>query len=246
MSLIELEGISKRYGDKEALSDVNLEIKKGEIFAIMGNSGAGKTTLLRIMAMLEKPDGGNYIYDGGKVEQKWGRGVRRLVTIAMVFQRPVMFNTSIFNNIAYGLRLRGYKKREVERKVMEVLGFVKLGFGNEINLKANARKLSGGEQQRVAIARCLVLKPDVLLMDEPTANLDPSNVIIIEDIMRKSAENGTTIVLATHNLFQARRISHRVMHLYGGRVVEVGEAQSVFEKPQEELTRKFINGEIYY
>jgi len=239
MILIRLSNIHKWYGNREALSGIELEIEKGKIFAIMGNSGAGKTTLLRIMALLEKPDRGEYLFDGENANIM-DTVVRKRVT--MVFQKPVMFNTSVFNNVSYGLKLRGYSKKEIAEKVRDILELVKL----EGYQKYNARKLSGGEQQRVAIARCLVLEPDVLLMDEPTANLDPSNVITIENIMKKSAENGTTIVLATHNLFQARRISQRVMHLYNGEVVESGDTVSVFENPKEELTRQFINGEIYY
>jgi tungstate transport system ATP-binding protein len=239
MSFIELKGISKRYGNIMALDNVTLDVNKGEIFAVMGNSGAGKTTLLKILALLEKQSNGSYYYEGEEVRGNEDR-LRRKIT--MVFQKPVMFNTSVYNNVAYGLKLRGFRKDEVKRRVREALNLVKL----QDYEKYNAKKLSGGEQQRVAIARALVLNPELLIMDEPTANLDPANVIIIEKVMKEIVREGTTIVLATHNLFQAKRLSNRVIHLFEGKSVEIGETKSVFENPKSEITRKFVNGELFF
>lgn len=240
MSLVELRNVSKRYENVPALDKINLEIKRGEILAIIGNSGAGKTTLLRILAMLEKQSEGEYYYDG--VEVKGNEDSFRK-KITMVFQKPVMFNTSVYNNIAYGLRLRGYSGDEIKKRVENALRLVKLE-GYE---KYNAKKLSGGEQQRVAIARALVIDPELLVMDEPTANLDPSNVVIIERAIKEIVENnGTTVVLATHNLFQAKRLSDRTAHLFNGRLIEVGETKQLFENPENEITKKFITGELYF
>ncbi len=166
MSFIRVIGLTKRYNSANppALDNVSLEIEKGEIFCIMGHSGAGKTTLLRILALLEKPDTGEYYFDEAKVN--WNDSLRKSVT--MVFQIPVMFNTTVFKNIAYGLKIRGYPKDEIKKKVKEVLELVRLpGYEDR-----KAKYLSGGEKQRVAIARAIVLEPKLLLMDEPTANLD--------------------------------------------------------------------------
>jgi tungstate transport system ATP-binding protein len=237
MTLIELKGISKQYGSQVVLEDINIEIKKNEIMVIMGHSGAGKTTLLRIMALLEPPSKGVYKYKGNPV--KINGFFRKKVT--MVFQSPVMFRGSVYDNIAYGLKLRGIEKKEIRDKVRNVLSLVELE-GTE---KATARKLSGGEQQRVALARALVLEPELLLMDEPTTNLDPTNVALIERvIMELARKNNTTVVIATHNLFQAKRLADRVAHLYSGKLVEIGDADKIFENPGVEITQKFITGEL--
>ncbi len=231
--MIKLKRISKRYGTITALNDVNLEIKRGEIFALVGHSGAGKTTLLRILALLEKPDSGEYYYDGKLANEEHRK------KITMVFQKPVMFNASVFSNVAYGLKLRGYSRNEIKERVREVLKLVNLE-GYE---KYNAKKLSGGQQQRVAIARAIAIEPELLLMDEPTANLDPANAAMIEQIIEKIARRGTTVVLATHNLFQAKRLSDRIAHLFSGKIVEVAPTDEFFRKPKSEITRKFISGE---
>ncbi|ASJ11753.1 ABC transporter ATP-binding protein [Thermococcus thioreducens] len=238
--IVRAENLVKSYEDHRALDGVSLEVKKGEIFCVMGHSGAGKTTLLRILALLERPDSGEYFFDGKPVN--WSRPGELRKNITMVFQTPVMFNTTVFKNIAYGLKLRGYSRAEIEKKVHEVLSLVRLE-GYE---KRKAKTLSGGEKQRVAIARAIVLEPKLLLMDEPTANLDPTNSAIIEDIVKEiTKKNGTTIVFSTHNMFQAKRLADRVAHMYAGRIVEVGKTRDIFENPENELTRKFINGELF-
>ncbi|RLI75189.1 phosphate ABC transporter ATP-binding protein [Archaeoglobales archaeon] len=237
--MIRLKNVSKMYGDVMALSRINLDIKRGEIFAIIGHSGAGKTTLLRILAMIEKPSEGEYYYNGIKVDGN-EEILRKKVT--MVFQKPVMFNTSVYNNIAHGLKLRGYKRGEIRKRVKEVLKLVNLE-GYE---KLNAKRLSGGEQQRVAIARAIIINPELLILDEPTANLDPANVIIIEKIIKEVASNGITVVLATHNLFQAKKLSDRTAHIFNGRLIEVTETDELFENPKSKITEKFITGELYF
>ncbi|NJE42770.1 ABC transporter ATP-binding protein [Thermococcus sp. GR6] len=240
MSLVRVLNLVKAYDGKRALDGVSLEIMKGEIFCVMGHSGAGKTTLLRVLALLERPDSGEYYFDGVRVSWNRPGSIRKEIT--MVFQTPVMFNTTVFKNIAYGLMLRGYPMAEIKRRVEEVLRLVRLeGYEHR-----KAKTLSGGEKQRVAIARAIVLEPKLLLMDEPTANLDPTNSTIIEDIVREIAkENGTTIVFSTHNMFQAKRLADRIAHMYSGRIVEIGDTREIFEKPKNELTRKFINGELF-
>ncbi|AGK60565.1 phosphate ABC transporter ATP-binding protein, PhoT family [Archaeoglobus sulfaticallidus PM70-1] len=234
--IAELRDVSKRYGKILALNKINLKIREGEILAIIGNSGAGKTTLLRILAMLERPSEGKYYYRGEEANDR----VRGKIT--MVFQKPVMFNTSVYNNVAYGLKLRGYSKKEVDERVAKALNMMGLdGYARH-----NAKRLSGGEQQRVAIARAIVIEPEMLVLDEPTANLDPSNVVIIEKIIKDIACKGVTVVLATHNLFQAKRLADRTAFIFNGKLVEIGETKKIFESPENELTKKFISGELYF
>lgn len=237
--MIELIGVSKRYGEVKALRNVNLGIKGGEVFAVIGNSGAGKTTLLRVISMLETDFSGKYVFRGIDAKSNPEK-VRRRVT--MVFQNPVMFRTSVFDNVAYGLRIRGINGSELDERVEKVLEF--LGILDLAD--KNARKLSGGEKQRVAIARALVIDADVYALDEPTANLDAENVRIIESAIKEMRERGKTIVLATHNLFQAKRLSDRTAYIENGELVEVGETKKLFKSPEDERTRRFIEGDLYF
>lgn len=235
-----LEKVSKTYGSREVLRVDFLEIQQGEIFAIVGPSGAGKSTLLRLLDFLEPPTGGQlhfkgYSANGGRAPLE----VRRRVTT--VFQRPVLLNTTVYGNVAYGLKIRGDK--EVQRKVKEALEQVGL---SEL-ARERARLLSGGEAQRVALARAMVIEPEVLLLDEPTANLDPYNVGLIEDIVADlNRKRGTTIVLVTHNVFQAKRLAHRVALLLEGKVVEVAPVRDFFEAPRDPRTAAFVRGEMVY
>jgi tungstate transport system ATP-binding protein len=239
VEMIRLVGITKRYGETEALRDVSLEIKKGDVFAIIGSSGAGKTTLLRIISMLETDYSGEYYLNDIDV-RKNQEDLRKCIT--MVFQKPVMFNASVFDNVAYGLRIRGLSSQEVESRVNSVLELVGL---YELR-KKNAKKLSGGEQQRVALARALVLETEVLVLDEPTANLDAGNVQMIEAIIKEITDDGVTVIMATHNLFQAKRLANMVAYLNSGELVEVGSVKQIFESPEKEMTKRFIMGETYF
>ncbi|ABR56057.1 ABC transporter related [Methanococcus aeolicus Nankai-3] len=236
---MELKNITKLHGGRKVLNNIEFNIKKGEIFCIMGHSGAGKTTLLKILALINKPDYGTY-FIGGK-EVKWDIDFRRKITL--VFQNPVMFNSTVYNNIAYGLKIRKYPKEYIKKKVEDILEHIGLS-----NYKDRiAKSLSGGEKQRVALARALVIEPEVLLMDEPTANLDPSNSILIENIIKDTVKKyNTTIVLATHNLFQVKRLSDSTAHMYDGKIIEVGTTKKIFSNPKHELTKKFISGEMFY
>jgi len=239
VEMIRLVNVTKRYGDTEALKNVSLEIRRGDIFAVIGSSGAGKTTLLRIISMLETEYSGEYYFNDVDVRKNRDE-LRRNIT--MVFQKPVMFNASVFDNVAYGLKIRGLSSGEVKSRVDEVLKLVGL---YEMRQK-NAKKLSGGEQQRVALARALVLETDVLVLDEPTANLDAVNVQTIEGVIREITKNGVTVVMATHNLFQAKRLANTVAYLNSGELVEAGSVKQIFGNPRNEMTKKFIMGETYY
>jgi tungstate transport system ATP-binding protein len=229
-TLIQLRDITKRYEKIKALDKINLNVAEGEILSLLGPNGAGKTTLLRIMAGIEKPTSGEVIFKGVKVNQKNLDQLRLKAT--MVFQRTALFNTSVYKNVAYGLKLRRTPKQETESKVKEALKTVKLE-GYE---KRPAKKLSGGEQQRVALARALVLDPELLLLDEPTANIDPKNVAIIEEALTwVNKQKGTTMVIATHNMFQAQSLAQRAALILDGKIRQTGTIREIFETPSKYL-----------
>lgn len=239
--LIELKDVTKRYVETLALNKVSLKVMKGEILAIIGPNGSGKTTMLRIMAGIEKPTNGEIYFDDTEINDRNMDKLRSRST--MTFQRTVFFNAGVYKNLAYGLKLRGHTKKEIKERIKEALRMVKLE-GYESRL---AKRLSGGEQQRLSLARALVLKTELILLDEPTANLDPYNVSMMEQIISEINRNfDTTIVMATHNMFQAKRLGKKVLLLMNGEVVEVGEADKIFESPQDKRTECFVKGEIVY
>ncbi len=229
-TLIKLKGVTKRYGEITALDDVSLEVKEKEIFTVLGPNGSGKTTMLRIMASIDRPTSGEVFFNSEKIDDKNRSLARKRST--MVFQKTVLFNTTVYKNIVYGLKLRGFSKKDADERVEDVLGLVKLD-GYERRL---AKELSGGEQQRLSLARALVLDMELLLLDEPTANLDPKSMSIIEEtVSRVNRERRNTVVMATHNLFQAETITKRAALLLGGKIVEVGTAQEIFGTPSRHL-----------
>jgi molybdopterin-binding protein len=226
----ELIDITKAYGNKIVVDSVNLKLDEGEILALLGPNGSGKSTILKMLAFIENPTSGEVEFQGKKVNFKNTEKIRLQSTL--VFQKTTLFSTSVYNNIAYGLKLRKVSKEIRDKEVKKALELVKLeGFE-----KRNAKKLSGGEQQRVAIARALVLKTKLLLLDEPTANLDPKNAGILEEVIDTvNRENKTTIVMATHNMFQARKLPHRIALMDEGKITEIGTPAEVFGKLSKNL-----------
>jgi molybdopterin-binding protein len=226
----QLIDITKAYGNKVVVDSVNLKLSEGEIFALLGPNGSGKSTILRMLAFIENPTNGEVIFQGKKVNFKNTEKIRLESTL--VFQKTTLFSASVYNNIAYGLKLRKVPKETRDKEVKKALELVKLsGFE-----KRNAKKLSGGEQQRVAIARALVLKTKLLLLDEPTANLDPKNAGIVEEVIETvNRQNNTTIVIATHNMFQAKKLPHRIALMDEGKITEVGTPAEVFGKISKNL-----------
>lgn len=239
--LYRLRDLGMQYGNRWVLDIRNLEIMPGEVLAVVGPSGSGKSTLLRLLNFLETPTRGAIEFQG----QSFGEGktmplvLRRRVTT--VFQRPMLLDRSVWDNVLYGLRLRSQNGAHSHiHQVLEEVGAIELA-------KQRARTLSGGEAQRVALARALVLDPDVLLLDEPTANLDPYNVGLIENIIRqRNREQGMAMVLVTHNVFQAHRLAQRVVFLLDGKVVEIAETEQFFESPSDPRTLAFVRGEMVY
>lgn len=235
--LIRIEDLNMAFGEKEVLKDINLQILQGEIFALVGPSGAGKTTLLRIMDFFERPKKGNLKFNG--METSGIVNIRR--RMSLLFQTPAIFNRSVFENVAYGLKVRGIDKKIIEKKVSEALSIVGLsGLENQ-----KAPTLSGGEAQRMAFARAIVYDPEILLLDEPTANLDPANVMKIEDIIKwLREEKNTTILLATHNIPQVRRLADRVGILINGELIEVNTKDAIFKDPKDKRSEAFLKGEM--
>lgn len=237
--LIRIEDIIMSFGGKDVLKDINLQIFQGEIFALVGPSGAGKTTLLRILALFERPEKGNLKFNG--METSGIVNIRR--RMSLLFQTPAIFNRSVFENVAYGLKVRGIDKKIIDKKVREALSIVGLcGLENQ-----NAPTLSGGEAQRMAFARAIVYDPEILLLDEPTANLDPANVMKIEDIIKwLREEKKTTILLATHNIPQVQRLADRVGILINGELIEVNTKDAIFKDPKDKRSAAFLKGEMIY
>jgi tungstate transport system ATP-binding protein len=207
---------------------------------LVGPSGSGKSTLLRLLNFLEPPTAGTILFDGQPVPPDPPLALLRRVTT--VFQRPILLNRSVRDNVAYGLRLRGLS---LDGRVDETLE--RVGLTPFAHQPAHTRSVSGGELQRAALARALVLDPEVLLLDEPTANLDPYNVGLIESIVREqNRARGTTVVLVTHNVFQARRLASRVGLLLEGKIVEAAPVEQFFESPRDSRTAAFVRGEMVY
>jgi molybdopterin-binding protein len=214
-SIYKLESVAKNYGAVRALDSVNLDVEEGECLGVIGQSGAGKTTLLKILAGLEEPTAGSVSFRGERLTESKLPEMRKTAT--MIFQSPLFLKGDVYTNIAYGLRLRGASEGLIEEKVEEGLNRVRLpGYSGR-----DARKLSGGEQQRVALARALVLDPKVLLLDEPTSNLDPANAKALSSVIEEEAR-GRTVVVSTHDLDLIRSLTTRTVHLERGRVTEVG------------------------
>lgn len=234
---LQLDDIDKNYKAIKALTSVSLEAKGGKIVVLIGVNGAGKTTLMRIIAGLEEPNAGSISFNDQSINAK---GLRRIAT--MVFQRTAMFNRNVYDNVAFGLKVRGEDDQEISEKVLQALHTV--GLGNFE--KRRARKTSGGEQQRIALARAFCLDSQILLLDEPTANLDPNNALIIERAIASRKKDDKIIIIATHNLGQARRLADEIVHIYNGRIVERSDPDEFFSNPHSEITRKFVNGELEY
>jgi tungstate transport system ATP-binding protein len=238
-AVYQLRDVSVRYGAREVLNVAALDITRGEVLVAVGPSGAGKSTLMRVLGMLEAPTSGSVLYAGRALQGTPPLALRRQVT--MVFQRPILLHGSVRHNVSYGLRMRRlHATDDTTARAIEQVGLTHLAH-------AQARTLSGGEMQRVALARAMVLQPEVLLLDEPTASLDPYNVSMIESIILDlNRSRGTTIVLVTQNVFQARRLAQRVLLLLGGQDIELATAERFFEAPADSRTAAFVRGDMVY
>lgn len=240
-SIFRLEGVSKGYNGRCVVDVPGLEIHRGEIFCVVGPSGAGKSTLLRLLNFLEPPSTGTIHFDSGRYGPTDEVPLAQRRKVTTVFQRSILLNRSVWANVDYGLWLRG------DRTGGDAVGAALEQVGLKDLARQQARTLSGGELQRVALARAIVIKPEVLLLDEPTANLDPYNVGLIEEIVRElNHTRGTTVVLVTHNVFQAKRLADRVALLLECKLVEIAEVHQFFESPGDPRTGAFVRGDLVY
>ncbi|MFX1366637.1 MAG: ABC transporter ATP-binding protein [Promethearchaeota archaeon] len=250
MKLLEIRNIHKEYykGDKSAiivLSNINFSVKKGECFIIIGPNGSGKTTLLKLIGLLELPTSGQILYNNKElinISRKEKVKYRR--KFSFVRQKPIVRNTSVFNNIAYGLKVRGMRSIDYQEEVNEIIQFTGLK-GME---KKNARSLSGGEMQRVAIAMNFVINPDLYLLDEVSANLDSMNLKLLDDfIMRIKQDKEKTIIMSTHDPLEAIKYADRIAVLNNGQITQIGRPNEIFTAPKDEFTALFVGYEnIFY
>ena len=240
MSFIETRNLCQRYGERDILKNVNLRVDRGEVFAMIGPTGAGKTTLLRLIDLIDMPTSGKIYFDGVDTAEsaKVRLGMRR--RMAFVLQKPVVFNLSVYDNIAYGLKWRGVGGSTLREKVNHILELVSLSTDKN----RNARTLTGGEVQRVAIARAIAIEPEVLLLDEPTANLDPISASRIEELIASIIQHyATTIIMATHDLSQGQRLADRVGVLMDGELLQTGNSRDVFTSPRNREVAEFVGVE---
>ena len=229
---LSVDRLGYQRGQQKLLHEISFEIKSGGITLIMGPNGAGKSVLLRLLHGLDEPDvgaiqWGQYTPTHSKLRQRQ----------AMVFQKPVLLRRSAAANIDFALRLNGPADQDRRNQLLQLVG---LG-GRE---QHPARSLSGGEQQRLALARALATSPDILFLDEPTANLDPASTQIIEDIVRAESQAGTKIIFVTHDIGQAQRLAADVLFLHQGRLAEHNTAGEFFKETQSEAARDYLAGRI--
>ncbi|WFE90982.1 ATP-binding cassette domain-containing protein [Roseibium porphyridii] len=233
--LLETKGLSFSAGGDRLLRDISLEIRPGSRTLIMGPNGAGKSLLLRLMHGLLRPETGNILWNGAKLTAEARRSQ------AMVFQRPVLLRRSVFANLKFALSVRGLNGRIRSEKIEQALAIAGLSH----LAKRPARVLSGGEQQRLAVVRALACEPDLLFLDEPTANLDPASTAAIEQLVLEANTRGVTIVMVTHDAGQAKRVGEDLIFLQDGKIAETGDVQQVLSAPKSEPVRAWRDGRIY-
>ncbi|QGQ48498.1 amino acid ABC transporter ATP-binding protein [Metabacillus sediminilitoris] len=236
--VIEVQHLSKSYGTHEVLKDIDFTVNKGEVVTIIGSSGSGKSTLLRCINLLEKPSGGQIIYNGENIlDDKHDINSYRQ-HLGMVFQQFNLFNNhNVLGNCVVGqVKVLKRSKEEAEKVAMKYLKVV----GMDKYMNAKPRQLSGGQKQRVAIARALSMEPDVMLFDEPTSALDPEMVGEVLKVMKELAKTGLTMLIVTHEMEFAKEVSDRVVFMDKGVIAEEGSPEQIFNHPTQERTREFL------
>ena len=240
MILLQTTSLTHIYDGRSVLKDVNLRINNGEAFALIGPTGAGKTTLLRLLDLLEIPTSGNICFNGVDITHSRRQRADTRRQMSFVQQRPIVFSMSVYDNVACGLRWRRQEHEAIRKKVNNALELVNLAeYRNR-----NAKTLSGGETQRVAIARALVTEPELLFLDEPTANLDPVSTAKVEEVLAHVIqERKATIVMATHNMSQGQRLADRIGVLMSGEVLQIGSPNEIFCLPTNMEVAEFVGVE---
>ena len=237
--MIKVEHLSKKFGNLVVLKDVTIEIKKGEVISIIGPSGTGKSTFLRCLNLLDRPSGGSIQIDGVDILAKKTDVPKIRQRMNMVFQSFNLFShfTALENLTIGQIKLLGMSKTAAVKKSLDLLKLV--GLAEKADCYPD--ELSGGQKQRVAIARCLAMDPEIILFDEPTSALDPTMVSEVLAVIRRLAKDGMTMAIVTHEMDFARDVSNRVLYMDEGLIYEEGTPQQIFEHPQKEKTRAFIN-----
>lgn len=228
-----IKNLTRTYHNKVALNIPHLHIPSGAFIGIIGPNGAGKSTFVKLLGGIDPEIQGEIMYNQKKLHRS--SGVYQRMTL--IFQKPYLFRTSVFENIAYPLKIRGVKPRIIEEKVEKLLE----ELGLQDLRQQPGKTLSGGEAQKVALARALVFEPELLLLDEPTANIDPQSIMVMERVLQNFHEkNRPTIIMVTHNIQQAKRLSKEVFFIDDGKLLERGPTAKVLEHPKSEGTKKFI------
>jgi len=235
--LIKTINLRQKYDGQDALKGINLKVERGEVFALIGPTGAGKTTLLRLLDLLEIPFSGSIYFDGVDVASSRRERFKARRRMAIVQQKPIVFTMNVYDNVSCGLKWRHEKSEIIREKVDKALEMVRMA-----DYKArNARTLSGGETQLVAIARALVTEPEVMFLDEPTANLDPVSIVKIEEVLANIIrEQKTTIVMATHDMSQGQRLAGRVGVMMSGEILQAGTPGEIFTSPESREVAEFV------
>lgn len=241
--MIELKGITKSFGTNKVLKNIDLTVNKGDVVALIGPSGTGKTTLLRTINFLSPADKGTITIGDLTVDSATAKESDRIEMrrkTAMVFQNYSLFrNRTVLQNVTEGLKfVQGKSAEEAESIAKEEIE--RVGMLEKIDQYPN--QLSGGQQQRIGIARALALKPEVILMDEPTSSLDPERSAEILQILQNVTDTGITMMIATHEMAFAKYISNKVVFMEGGVIVEEGNSEQIFQNPKSERTRDFVVG----
>ncbi len=237
--MFEVENLKKNYSQKEILNITDLTVNEGEIFCLVGKSGAGKSTFLRLLNLIETPDHGRLIFSGEDIDFT-DNNLKLRREMAMVFQEPLLFRTNVFNNVAFGLKVRGLPKENIRKSVIKILE--KINMAEYIDTPA--WKLSGGEAQRISVARALVIKPKVLLLDEPFGSLDPLTKMMLQNELRSILRDlEVTVVYVTHNQSEAFEMADRIAVLENGRVLQIGEAEDILFRPSSIFVAKFFGTE---
>lgn len=236
--MINVKNLTKDFGGTQVLKGINVEINRGDVVCVIGPSGSGKSTFLRCLNLLEKPSGGEIIFEGDCLTDKKTDLNQHRMKMGMVFQQFNLFpHMTVMKNLTVApMMLKNVPKEKAEKKAKELLA--RVGLSDRAG--AYPRQLSGGQKQRVAIARSLCMEPDVMLFDEPTSALDPEMVGEVLDVMKKLAEKGMTMVVVTHEMGFAREVSNRVLFLDDGLIVEEGTPDEIFDAPKSERLKSFL------
>jgi phosphate transport system ATP-binding protein len=246
--IITARDVNVRYGDKHAIKDVDIDIAYNEVLAMIGPSGCGKSTFLRCLNRMNDTVDiarvtGRIELEGHDIYDRKTDVVTLRARVGMVFQKPNPFPKSIYENVAYGPRIHGLARNQVELDEIVQTSLRKAGLWEEVNdrLELPGTGLSGGQQQRLCIARTIAVSPDVILMDEPCSALDPIATAKIEELMDELKEN-YSIVIVTHSMQQAARVSQRTAYFHLGDLIEVGETERIFTNPRHKLTEDYLTG----